>query len=180
MNPSWPVVKIKSPKNSGLCRSRPHDICVPGVEHCSSNAEAMGLTPSQDWIFFSFFWGGEGLYFHCCLLSVHNCNDESHIHSLIHSSNIWDSYIDNRTLYNVAQLLIHSKHLLLSGWVKSAGKFDRISLQRLLNIFGLTHIFSRPFGQAKMFSDIIQLLTVSNICTLWNQLEASTLCLKYV
>ena len=80
-------MKIKSPKNSGLCRSRPHDICVSGVEHCSSYAEAMGLTLSQALIFF-FFFGGGGLYFHCCLLSVHNCDDESHINSLIHSSNI--------------------------------------------------------------------------------------------
>ena len=54
------------------------------VKYCTCIAEVIGSTHTPE-LFFR-------LYFHYCLTSVHNCDDHSHLYSLIRSSNIFFSY----------------------------------------------------------------------------------------
>ena len=56
------------------------------LEHCTSITKVMGSNSILAWIFFR-------LSFHCCLSSIHYCEDHFNIHFFIHSSNIWFSYI---------------------------------------------------------------------------------------
>ena len=53
------------------------------VEHCTSIAEVMDSIPIQAWNFFR-------LYFQNCLSCVPNCDDQSYLHIILRSSNIWN------------------------------------------------------------------------------------------
>ena len=52
------------------------------VEHCTGIAEVMASNPVQAWIFFR-------LQFLNCLSWVYNCDDQTYLHFILRSSNIW-------------------------------------------------------------------------------------------
>ena len=54
----------------------PSDLMIAQlVEHCTGIAEVMGSRSGLNFFF--------RLYFHNCLSCVHNCNDQSYLHSSI-------------------------------------------------------------------------------------------------